>query len=83
MGKSITMFNLFKTKYTNYLRTNTDEATFSINVPISKNFQTKFFWPPLSSNLSSVPIYGRCSEDVKHALWECEAVKSVWDKEFS
>ena len=38
---------------------------------------------PLSSNLSSVPIYGRCSEDVKHALWECEAVKSVWDKEFS
>ena len=28
-------------------------------------------------------LYGRCSEDVKHALWECEAVKIVWDREFS
>ena len=28
-------------------------------------------------------LYGRCSEDVKHALWEYEAVKIVWDKEFS
>ena len=43
MGKSITMFDLFKRKYTNDLRTNTNEATFSINVQISKNFQTKFF----------------------------------------
>ena len=46
MGKSMVMFNLFIRKNTNYLRTNTNDATFSINIPISKNFQTKFFLPP-------------------------------------
>ena len=55
MGKSITIFDLFITKNANYLRTNIDDATFSINVPISKKFQINFFWPPLSSNLGSVP----------------------------
>ena len=43
MGKSIIMFDLFIRKNTNYLRTNIDDATFSITIPISKNFQTKFF----------------------------------------
>ena len=58
MGKSITMFDLFIRKNTNYLRTNTNDATFSINVPISKKFQKKKkTWPPLSSNLGSVPGY--------------------------
>ena len=46
MGKSIVIFDLFIRKNTNYLRTNTDDATFSINIPISKNFLTKFFLPP-------------------------------------
>ena len=39
-------FILFIRKNKNYLRTNTDDATFSINVPISKNFQNIFFCPP-------------------------------------
>ena len=46
MGKSMVMFNLFIRKNTNYLRTNTNDATFSINIPIFKNFLTKFPPPP-------------------------------------
>ena len=46
MGKSIVIFDLFIRKNTSYLRTNTNDATFSINIPISKNFRTKFFLPP-------------------------------------
>ena len=46
---------IYKKKNTNYLKTNSDDATFSINIPISKNFQTKIFLAPLSSNPSSVP----------------------------
>ena len=55
MGKSMVMFNLFIRKNTNYLRTNTDDATFSINIPISKILKNKnFFCPRLSSSPSSV-----------------------------
>ena len=28
-------------------------------------------------------LYGKYSGDTKHALWDCEAVKRVWCKEFS
>lgn len=28
-------------------------------------------------------LCGKVSEDTKHALWDCEAVKDVWCKEFS
>ena len=51
MGKSMVMFNLFIRKNTNYLRTNTNDATFSINIPIFKNFLTKFPPPPLFEDL--------------------------------
>ena len=50
MGKSMVMFNLFIRKNTNYLRTNTNDATFSINIPIFKNFLKKFP-PPLFEDL--------------------------------
>ena len=44
-------------KNTNDLTTNYDDATFSINIPISKNFQTKNFFEPLSSNHKNVHVY--------------------------
>ena len=56
MGKSITIFDLFIRKNTNDLRTNTDDATFSINIPISKKFQTKMS-PPPHSNSGFVPTH--------------------------
>ena len=60
------------------MTTNYVDATFSINIPISKNFQTKNFFEPLSSNHNSVHVsFNVCIYKMIANMWDQKIVSTV------